>query len=285
MRCARGSRILPSVAMRTALSISGSDPTGGAGLQLDLQVFTRFGLHGAAVPTALTVQDTERVHQVLPVFPTLVLEQIRAVIRDFEPAVVKIGMLASDDVLRNVSFALAELPEHVPVVIDPVLESSSGKPLLERRAWKGLTELFSGAALVTPNLHETEILAGGDAVGRKGSEVAARTLIESFGPRAVLVKGGHRGGDPNDLLAISDGDGDVVFHWLEGDRIEGPPVHGTGCALASAAAAGLALGHPMLEAVKSARAFVRGAIARAQPVGKGARLLDVAGTPLAGDGA
>ena len=270
--------------MQTALSISGSDPTGGAGLQLDLQVFNRFGLHGAAVPTALTVQDTERVHQVLPVFPTLVLEQIRAVIRDFEPNVVKIGMLASDDVLRNVSFALAELPEHVPVVIDPVLESSSGKPLLERRAWKGLTDLFSRAALVTPNLHETEILAGGDAAGRKGCEAAARMLIESFGPGAVLVKGGHRAGDSDDLLAVAH-ESDVVFHWLEGERIEGAPVHGTGCALASASAAGLAQGLPVLEAVEAARAFVRGAIARAQPVGRGARLLDIAGTPLGGDGA
>lgn len=264
--------------MRTALSIAGSDPTGGAGLQLDLQVFARFGLHGAAVPTALTVQDTERVHQVLPVFPSLVLDQIRTLLRDFEPAVVKIGMLASDDVLRNVAHALSGLPAHVPVVIDPVLVSSSGKPLLERRAWSGLTELFSGAALVTPNLHETELLAGGDASSRKGSEAAARTLIESFAPRAVLVKGGHRGGDPHDLLAEAGSEG-IVFHWLEGTRIEGTPVHGTGCALASAAAAGLALGKPLREAVEGARAFVRAAIAGAQPVGKGARLLDLAGAP------
>jgi hydroxymethylpyrimidine/phosphomethylpyrimidine kinase len=272
--------------MRTALSIAGSDPTGGAGLQLDLQVFGRFGLHGAAVPTALTVQDTQKVHQVLPVFPTLVLEQIRALLRDFEPAVVKIGMLASDDVLRNVALALAELPARVPVVIDPVLVSSSGKALLERRAYPGLTELFARAALVTPNLHETETLTGGDASGRRGSEAAARQLLESFGPGAVLVKGGHRGGDPHDLLAIR-GETGVDFHWLEGPRIEGPAVHGTGCALASAAAAGLALGKPMIEAVEDARAFVRGAIAGAQAVGKGARLLDLACAPLtaAPDGA
>ncbi len=261
--------------MRTALAISGSDPTGGAGLQLDLQVFARFGLHGAAVPTALTVQDTEKVHQVLPVFPTLVLDQMRALLHDFEPAVVKIGMLASDDVLRNVDHGLRALPEHVPVVIDPVLMSSSGTPLLERRAWRGLEGLFARAAVVTPNLHELETLTGREASRRKDVEAAATQLIEKTGAGAVLAKGGHRASDADDLLAIG---GDAIeLHWMKGERIDGPPVHGTGCALASAIAAGLAHGRPLLEAVDEARAFVRDAISRAQPVGRGARLLDLGG--------
>ncbi len=262
--------------MRTALAISGSDPTGGAGLQLDVQVFGRFGLHGAAVPTALTVQDTEKVHQVLPVFPNLVLDQLRAVLRDFEPAVVKIGMLASDDVLRNVAHGLADLPGHVPVVIDPVLVSSSGVPLLERRAWPGLEGLFARASVVTPNLHELEALTEMDVSRRRDTEAAARHLIEKTGAAAVLAKGGHRSGAPDDLLAIAGaGGGEPELHWLEGERIEGPPVHGTGCALASAIAAGLAHGRPLLEAVRDARAFVRGAIAGAAQIGKGARILDL----------
>jgi len=264
--------------MRTALTISGSDPTGGAGLQLDVQVFQRFGLHGAAVPTALTVQDTEKVHQVLPVFPNLVLDQLRAVLRDFEPAVVKIGMLASDDVLRQVAYALGDLPEHVPIVIDPVLVSSSGLPLLERRAWRGLEGLFARARLVTPNLHELEALTDMPVARRRDTEAAAGALIEKTDATAVLVKGGHREGAPDDLLATRTAAGDdVSFEWLKGERIEGSPVHGTGCALASAIAAGLALDHTLPDAVRAARAFVREAIARAKPVGRGARLLDLGG--------
>jgi hydroxymethylpyrimidine/phosphomethylpyrimidine kinase len=261
--------------MRTALAISGSDPTGGAGLQLDVQVFGRFGLHGAAVPTALTVQDTEKVHQVLPVFPNLVLDQLRAVLRDFEPAVVKIGMLASDDVLRNVAYGLGDLAESVPMVIDPVLLSSSGVPLLERRAWRGLEALFARATIVTPNLHELEALTGMDVSRRKDSEAAALHLIDKTGASAVLVKGGHRAGAPDDLLAVA-GES-IQLHWLEGERIEGSPVHGTGCALASAIAAGLAHGRGLLDAVTEARAFVRSAIAAAVPVGRGARILDLRG--------
>ncbi len=259
--------------MRTALAISGSDPTGGAGLQLDVQVFAHFGLHGAAIPTALTVQDTEKVHQVLPVFPTLVLDQLRALLHDFEPAAVKIGMLASDDVLRNVEHGLRALPDHVPVVIDPVLMSSSGVPLLERRAWRGLEGLFARAALVTPNLHELETLTERDVSRKRDIEAAAVQLIEKTGARAVLAKGGHRASDADDLLAIA---GDTVeIHWLEGERIDGAPVHGTGCALASAVAAGLALGRPLREAVDEARSFVRSAIAGAHEIGRGARLLDL----------
>lgn len=262
--------------MRTALAIAGSDPTGGAGLQLDVQVFQRFGLHGAAVPTALTVQDTERVHQVLPVFPTIVLEQLRAVLHDFEPAVVKLGMLASDDVLRNVALGLEAVPAHVPIVVDPVLLSSSGTPLLERRAWRGLVSLLGRARIVTPNLHELEALSEQPVDRKRDIEAAARALLEKTGAGAVLAKGGHRERDADDLLVTAgDAGGEPTLEWLEGERIEGGPVHGTGCALASAIAAGLALGHPLDAAVRSARAFVRAGIAAAAPVGKGARLLSL----------
>jgi hydroxymethylpyrimidine/phosphomethylpyrimidine kinase len=257
--------------MRVALSIAGSDPTGGAGLQLDLQVFRALGLHGAGVPTALTIQDSARVHQVLPVFPSVVLEQLRRLLADVRPAVVKIGMLASDDVVRNVALGLSGLDASVPFVIDPVLAASDGTPLLERRAWGTLAGLFPRATLLTPNRPEASELSGEDASSDAGAERAARALL-SRGARAVLVKGGHRPGAPRDLLARTTGAG-VRLDWLEGERQPGGPVHGTGCALSSAVAAALADGAELAEAVRRGRAFVSAAIARAERFGSGARVL------------
>jgi hypothetical protein len=153
--------------MRIALSVAGSDPTGGAGLQLDLQVFRALGVHGAGVVTALTIQDTKRVHRVLPAFPSVVTDQLRALLADMAPHAVKLGMLATDDVLRAVSLGLGAQDEpRPPLVIDPVLRASDGTPLLERRAQGALVELMRGAALVTPNLPEAEALSGLDREGR-----------------------------------------------------------------------------------------------------------------------
>ena len=229
--------------MQIALSIAGSDPTGGAGLQADVQVFRAHGLHGAAVATALTIQDSAKVHRVLPVFPSLVLEQLRTLLADLQPAAVKVGMLASDDVLRNVIWGLESLDRSVPLVIDPVLAASDGTPLLEARALSSLKTLFEGCRLVTPNLPEAEILTGHDVSSRAGCEAAARLLIEDLGARAVLLKGGHREGAPDDLLAVASGaSGSVEFDWLPGERIDAGSVHGTGCALSAAIAANLALG-------------------------------------------
>ncbi len=262
--------------MRIALSIAGSDPTGGAGLQADLQVFRACGVHGAGVVTALTTQDTGKVHQVLPVFPNVVLEQIRVLVRDVQPDAVKLGMLATDDVARAVQHGLLTLAQHapqVPRVVDPVLAASDGTPLLERRAVPTLLELCEGAALVTPNLEEARMLAGCDVSTRAGVEQAARTLISECGVGAVLVKGGHAEGAPDDCLGLRGEGGGVVLRWLPGRRLDIGPVHGTGCALAAAAAAGLARGLGVEEAVAEARAFVAEAIARAELLGSGARLL------------
>jgi len=262
--------------VRVALSIAGSDPTGGAGLQADLQVFRALGVHGAGVVTALTVQDTERVHRVLPVFPSVVLEQLRVLLRDITPDAVKIGMLATDDVARNVELGLHELgrasSSPVPIAIDPVLWASDGTPLLERRGWGVLEDLIGRAAIVTPNLPEAEALSGSDVSTEEGVEAAASGLVANLGAQAALVTGGHRDGPPHDLLAVREGGG-VVFHWLEGERIDRGPVHGTGCALTSAIAAGLARGKPLREAVASARRFVASALRRADARGKRARFL------------
>jgi hydroxymethylpyrimidine/phosphomethylpyrimidine kinase len=259
--------------MRIALSVAGSDPTGGAGLQLDLQVFRALGVHGAGVLTALTIQDTKKVQRVLPVFPSVAMDQLRALLADVTPHAIKLGMLATDDVLRAVALGLAATREpRPPLVIDPVLRASDGAQLLERRAFGGLVELMKGAALVTPNLPEAEALSGLDVSSRGGTEAAARWFVAEVGAAAALVKGGHREGAADDCLAKREGSG-VAITWLPGERIAGAPVHGTGCALSAAITAGLAEGRALEESVARGRTFVRDAIARAEAVGAGARLL------------
>ena len=259
--------------MRIALSIAGSDPTGGAGLQADLQVFRAFGVHGAAAPSALTVQEPARVRQVLPVFPSVMLEQLRCLFSALRPDAIKLGMLGSDEVLRAVTLALEGFgAARPPVVIDPVLFASDGTALLERRAWPGLRALFRDAALVTPNLPEAAALSGREAGAlnsKRAVEETARALLKS-GAQAILIKGGHATEDADDCLAQKtggDGDGSardggdrdggrgdggdrdgdggrgdgdgVKISWLRGERIPGARVHGTGCALAAAVTAGL----------------------------------------------
>jgi len=265
-------RILPSAPMRIALSIAGSDPTGGAGLQADLQVFRAYGLHGAGVVSALTIQDSAKVHRSLPVFPTLVRDQIRVLLADLTPAAIKIGMLATDDVTLNVMFGLASLDPKIPVVIDPVLQASDGTLLLERRAIPNLQELMRDRALVTPNLPEAETLTSRDVSTAEGREAAARTFIEEIGARAALIKGGHSDGPPDDLLAWA-GESGIELRWQSGERIDAGPVHGTGCALSSAIAAGLALGRDLETAVAGARRFVADGIRGAERAGSGAAFL------------
>jgi hydroxymethylpyrimidine kinase/phosphomethylpyrimidine kinase len=245
-----------------ALTIAGSDPTGGAGLQMDLQVFARHGVHGMAVPTALTVQTTRGVHRTLPVFPNVVGESLSLLLADIRPHALKLGMLATDDVLLRVAVTLERHPD-LPRVVDPVLRSSSGAYLLEQRAWGNLAErLIAGAALVTPNLPEAEALTG-----ERDPERAGRALVE-LGARAALVKGGHAGGPADDCLATPDG---VI--WLRGERIAGPAVHGTGCALSAAITARLARGEALLDAARAAKAFVARAIAAAETLGHGVPIL------------
>jgi hydroxymethylpyrimidine/phosphomethylpyrimidine kinase len=239
------------------VTVAGSDPTGGAGLQLDLRVFERHGVHGMAVPTALTAQTTKGVHQVLPVFPSVAGEHLKLLLDDIVPDAIKIGMLASDDVLLRVAMVLEQCP--AMRVVDPVMAASDGSLLLERRALRNLVErILPDAALVTPNLDEAEQLTGS-----RDPEEAARALLE-LGARAALVKGGHAAGPADDFL-LSEAGGE----WLPGVRIETGPVHGTGCALSSAIAARLARGEALPEAVRGAKGFVARAIAASEPLGNG----------------
>ena len=143
------------------------------------------------IVTALTVQDSTRVHSTLPVFPSVVLDQLRALIHDIQPGAVKTGMLASDDVLRSVALGLSELSETVPVVMDPVLAASDGTILLEKRAWPALKDLMERTTLVTPNIIEAQLLTGIDASTQHGSENAAKVFVKN-GKKGLHVRGGHR---------------------------------------------------------------------------------------------
>ncbi len=257
--------------MHCALSIAGSDPTGGGGLQADLQVFHALGVHGAAVPSALTIQNGLRVRQVLPVFPSVLLDTLRATLEAIQPSAIKIGMLATDDVVRNVILALAAAP-NLPIVIDPVLAASDGTALLEKRAYPALRELIQGRTLLTPNWPEAEILTNRSLPRRRDAEEAARELLEDLHLDGVLLKGGHREGDSDDLLVLQATEG-IRTEWLEGERLPGAPVHGTGCALSAAIAAGLAGGADLRDSVVDARSFVRSAIKNAHTLENGARIL------------
>ena len=261
--------------MQSVLSIAGSDPTGGAGLQADLQVFQAHGVHGAAVPTALTIQDGLRIGRVLPVFPSVLLEQLRSTLDTIRPDAIKIGMLATDDIVRNVLLSLAQVPD-TPIVIDPILAASDGSPLLEKRAYPALRDLIHRRCLLTPNWPEAEILVDASLPRRKDGEAAARELLGDLELEGVLLKGGHLEGDSDDLLVTrvgSGADAEIVCEWLPGERLPGPPVHGTGCALSAAIAAGLAQGKELREAVILARLFVRRAIEHAHTLNNGARIL------------
>ncbi len=227
--------------MKSALAIAGSDPRGGAGIQLDLQVFALHGVHGMAVPTALTVQTSVGIRRSLPVFPNVVGEQLSALLDDVRPDVIKIGMLATDDVLLRVSAVLDRF--ELPRIVDPVLQASDGSFLLERRALRSLVErVIPGAALVTPNLSEAEVLTG-----TRDPERAARVLLD-MGAAAVLVKGGHAEGPADDYLLTELGE-----CWIAGERVPDRSVHGTGCALSSSIAARRARGEGLEESVRGAK--------------------------------
>jgi hydroxymethylpyrimidine/phosphomethylpyrimidine kinase len=231
-------------------------------MQLDLQVFALHGVHGMAVPTALTVQATTGVKRCLPVFPSAAREQLVALLADLEPQALKLGMLATEDVLLAVADVLGE--RGIPRVLDPVLRASDGAWLLERRAWPRLCErLVRGAHLVTPNLDEAEWLTG------EREPAAAAAAFLAMGARAVLVKGGHAHGPPDDLLATSG-----QSTWLRGTRHPLRP-HGTGCALSAAITARLARGEPLEAAVQAAKRWLEPAIAGAQKPGGGQPLLDL----------
>jgi hydroxymethylpyrimidine/phosphomethylpyrimidine kinase len=259
--------------MVTALTIAGSDPSGGAGLQSDLKTFAAFGVYGASVVTAVTVQTTVGVDGAAPLSADLVTAQIEAVAADMQPHSTKIGMLAAAAIVEAVAAAIVEL-ELPLVVVDPVLVSSSGLRLLDSDGVQTLiTELLPRAYVVTPNIPEAEALSGKRIQSMDDARIAA-TRIHAMGAAAVIITGGHASGDTViDLLY----DGSA-FNELISPRVRpaasSDRVHGTGCTYASALAASLALGRTLHESARRAQAYVGGAIAHARALGRGAALLD-----------
>jgi hydroxymethylpyrimidine/phosphomethylpyrimidine kinase len=259
--------------MRTALTIAGSDPGGGAGIQADLKTFAAFGVYGASAITAITVQNTLGVEAVAPLTADLVTAQIEAVAGDLSLDATKIGMLATAAIVEAVVAAIAEL-ELPLVVVDPVLVSTDGQRLLDAEGVQAMiSELLPLARVVTPNLPEAEALSGRRITSSEDARDAARTIHE-MGAAAVIITGGHgfaqgsRAQDaPLDVIdLLFDGH---AFHEFRAPRIEGRHTHGTGCTFASAVAAGLALGHSLPDAARRAQQYVGGAIAHAPAIGHG----------------
>jgi hydroxymethylpyrimidine/phosphomethylpyrimidine kinase len=246
-----------------ALTIAGSDSGGGAGIQADLKTFAALGVYGMSVITAITAQNTKGVFGVQEITPELVAAQIDAVVEDIGADAVKTGMLSSAPIVA----AVADRVRHhrlTNLVVDPVMVAKSGDTLLRQDAIAAVKELLLPLALVvTPNLPEAETLVGGSLTTYADMREAARA-IHALGPRFVVVKGGHRAGDADDVLF--DGQSFSVHH---AKRIDTPHTHGTGCTFSAAIAAGLARGLSVPEAVSAAKEYLTGAIAAAYRIGAG----------------
>lgn len=238
------------------LSIAGSDPSGGAGVQADLKAISANGAYGMAALTALTAQNTRGVQGVHLVPPDFVADQIRVVAEDVRIDAVKIGMIATAEIARAVADALPD----VPVVLDPVMVAKGGASLLAEDAVAALrAALVPMAAVITPNLPEAAALLGCDEAVTRDAMAEQAQALRALGCGAVLLKGGHlEGEDSPDVLADADG-----VHWFEGARMATRNTHGTGCTLSAALAARIGRGAALPEAVRTAKAYVARAIAGA----------------------
>jgi len=250
--------------MQIALTIAGSDSSGGAGIQADIKTFQALGVFGMSVITAVTAQNTRQVYAVQEMTPQIVGEQIRCLFEDAEIHAVKIGMVSSIALVEAVADALEQV-DRPPIVLDPVMISKSGYRLLREDAQAALVEkLFPLAEVVTPNIYEAEALIGAEIKTVSGMKAAAVRILE-LGASKVVVKGGHLGKKRAT---------DILFDGLEHREIESSWVetkntHGTGCTFSSAIAAHLALGREFFEAVSRAKAYITGAIEHSLSIGKG----------------
>jgi len=249
-------------ALPAALTIAGSDPSGGAGIQADLKTFHQLGVYGEAVITLLTVQNSRRAGRVKVMAADLVAEQLEAVLEDIPPSAAKTGALGSAPIVRAVARSARSF--RFPLVIDPVAVGKQGQGLLDAHGMRALREeLLPHAALVTPNLDEAQALSG---MAISGSEELRRAaeIIQRLGVRAVLIKGGHRQGQATDVL-LADGQ----FTEYSAPRIDTRHSHGTGCTFSAAITAGLACGMPLTSAVARAKAFIQEALRTAPKLGHG----------------
>ena len=248
---------------KTALTIAGSDCSGGAGIQADLKTMTMNGVYAMSAITALTAQNTTGVSAIQESTPEFLKQQLDAVFEDIVPDAVKIGMTASGELIRVIADRLRHYGAK-NVVVDPVMVSTSGAALLKEEAVQTLVEeLLPLSTLVTPNIPEAQILSG-LTIETKGDMIAAAKQIGDRYHCAVLLKGGHSVNDANDLLYAK---GEPV--WFEGKRIENSNTHGTGCTLSSAIAANLAKGFSLVESVQRAKDYISGALNAMLDLGKG----------------
>jgi hydroxymethylpyrimidine/phosphomethylpyrimidine kinase len=246
------------------LSIAGSDPSGGAGIQVDLKTFHALGVHGMAIPAALTAQNSRGVSATSPVPPRVLSHQIDTLLSDIEPDAVKTGMLLTTQTVSAVATAVRKYRTR-NLVIDPVIRSSSGKMLLKPEAVRALKrELFPLALVITPNIPEAEALAGMRIMTDEDMDFAAGKLMD-MGPRYVLIKGGHRASGTSVVDTLYGGGTVLSFSTA---RLKGE-FHGTGCVLSSAMAVFIGKGLPVEKAVESAKLFVESMLKRAKRVGKG----------------
>lgn len=253
---------------KTALTIAGSDSCGGAGIQADIKTMTMNGVYAMSAVTALTAQNTTGVTGIMEVTPEFLSMQIDAVFTDIRPDAVKIGMVASAELISVIADRL-RFYKAENIVVDPVMVATSGSKLIADDAVDTLKrELLPIAAVITPNIPEAEVLTGERITSADDMIAAAERISKELGC-AVLCKGGHSLSDANDLLFSG-----TSYKWFRGKRIDNPNTHGTGCTLSSAIAANLAKGQTLEEAVENAKEYISGALAAMLDLGKGSGPMD-----------
>ena len=249
--------------MRTALSIAGSDSSGGAGIQADIKTMTANGVYAMTAITALTAQNTTGVTGIMEVTPEFLAQQLDCIFTDIRPDAVKIGMVSSSALIQVIAEKLKEYKAE-NIVVDPVMVATSGSKLISDDAIETLkTCLMPLSSILTPNIPEAEVLAEMKVETEEEMILAAKKISETF-HCAVLCKGGHQLNDANDLL-YRDGE----YKWFHGKRIQNPNTHGTGCTLSSAIASNLAKGYSMDESVKRAKDYISEALEAMLDLGKG----------------
>lgn len=254
--------------MRTALTIAGSDSSGGAGIQADIKTMMAHHVFGMSAITALTAQNTTGVIDIMEVTPKFLEEELQCIFTDIYPDAVKIGMVSSAELMEVIARNLKKYNAK-KIVVDPVMVATSGAKLMEDTAIATLKRtLLPMADLLTPNIPEAEVLAEMEIFTEEDMIAAARKISEAYGC-AVLCKGGHQKNDANDLLYQNG-----TFRWFRGRRIENPNTHGTGCTLSSAIASNLAKGFSMEESVENAKNYISGALEAMLDLGKGSGPMD-----------
>lgn len=249
--------------MKTALTIAGSDSSGGAGIQADIKTMTANGVYAMSAITALTAQNTTGVTGIMEVTPQFLEKQLDSIFTDIRPDAVKIGMVSSAALITVIADKLKEYQAE-NIVVDPVMVATSGSRLISEDAIETLkAKLLPMAAVLTPNIPEAEVLSGMEVRSQEEMIRAAEKISTTY-HCAVLCKGGHQLNDANDLLYR-----DGSFHWFYGKRIDNPNTHGTGCTLSSAIASNLAKGYGLDESVERAKEYISGALGAMLNLGKG----------------